>query len=75
MNSIHNFMGQQRRRDLFVTNIERLKKGIDLGLANGMIPKSNMVGTLSEAMDAAHYIKLRRNLESLSMLLVSIYLA
>lgn len=41
--------------DLFVTNRERLKKGIDLGSANGMILKPNMVGTLTEAMDTAHY--------------------
>ncbi|HYB21055.1 MAG TPA: phosphopyruvate hydratase [Thermodesulfobacteriota bacterium] len=39
--------------DLFVTNPDRLKKGIALGSANGMILKPNMVGTLSEAMDAA----------------------
>jgi enolase len=43
--------------DLFVTNLERLKKGIALGSANGMILKPNMIGTLSEAMDAADLAK------------------
>jgi len=43
--------------DLFVTNIERLKKGIISGAAKGMVLKPNMVGTLSEAMDAAYYAK------------------
>jgi len=43
--------------DLFVTNMERLKRGIELGSANGMILKPNMVGTLTEAMDTAHYAK------------------
>ena len=43
--------------DLFVTNRERLKKGIDLGAANGMILKPNMVGTLTEAIDTARLAK------------------
>ncbi len=43
--------------DLFVTNMERLKRGIDLGSANGMILKPNMVGTLTEAIDTARYAK------------------
>ena len=43
--------------DLFVTDMERLKRGIDLGSANGMILKPNMVGTLTETMDTAHYAK------------------
>jgi len=41
--------------DLFVTNVERLKKGIDMGSANGMILKPNMVGTLTEAIGTAEY--------------------
>lgn len=41
--------------DLFASNIERLKKGITIGAANGIILKPNMVGTLSEALDTAHY--------------------
>jgi enolase len=43
--------------DLFVTNVERLKRGISLGAAGGMIFKPNMVGTLSEAWDAAQHAK------------------
>lgn len=38
--------------DLFVTNIKRLKCGIRLGTANGILIKVNQIGTLSEAMDA-----------------------
>jgi len=43
--------------DLFVTNIERLKKGIYMQAANAMVLKPNMIGTLSEALDAACYAK------------------
>ena len=43
--------------DLFVTNLERLKRGIGLGAANAMVLKPNMVGTISEALDAARYAK------------------
>lgn len=43
--------------DLFVTKLERLKKGIGLGAANGMVLKPNMVGTISEALAAAGYAK------------------
>ncbi len=43
--------------DLFVTNIERLKRGIYLRAANAMVLKPNMIGTLSEALDAARYAK------------------
>lgn len=43
--------------DLFVTNLERLKRGVALGSANAMILKPNMVGTISEALDAAEYAK------------------
>ncbi|OGP72800.1 MAG: phosphopyruvate hydratase [Deltaproteobacteria bacterium RBG_16_49_23] len=43
--------------DLFVTNLERLKRGVAMGAANAMIFKPNMVGTLSEAMDTAAYAK------------------
>ncbi len=38
--------------DLFVTNPERLKKGIALGAANAILVKVNQIGTLSEALDA-----------------------
>jgi enolase len=43
--------------DLFVTNLERLKKGIAWGAANAILFKPNMVGTLTEALDTAHYAK------------------
>ncbi len=38
--------------DLFVTNTERLKKGIDLNVGNSILVKVNQIGTLSETMDA-----------------------
>jgi enolase len=37
--------------DLFVTNVERLQKGIDLGVANAILIKVNQIGTLSETLD------------------------
>ena len=39
--------------DLFVTNPQRLTKGIELGAANALLLKVNQIGTLSEALDAA----------------------
>ena len=39
--------------DLFVTNIKRLRKGIEMGAANALLLKVNQIGTLSEALDAA----------------------
>ncbi len=38
--------------DLFVTNVERLKKGIEMGVANSILIKVNQIGTLSETLDA-----------------------
>lgn len=38
--------------DLFVTNVKRLKRGIDSGVANSILVKVNQIGTLSETMDA-----------------------
>ncbi|MFG6401915.1 phosphopyruvate hydratase [Microbacterium sp. P04] len=38
--------------DLFVTNPERLQRGIDLGVANALLVKVNQIGTLSETLDA-----------------------
>jgi enolase len=38
--------------DLFVTNVEYLKKGIDLGAANSILIKVNQIGTLTETLDA-----------------------
>jgi enolase len=44
-----------RRRagdDLFVTNVDRLARGIDLGVANSILIKVNQIGTLTETLDA-----------------------
>ena len=38
--------------DLFVTNPERLAKGIDGGIANALLVKVNQIGTLTETLDA-----------------------
>ncbi len=38
--------------DLFVTNVTRLKQGIDQGIANAILVKVNQIGTLSETLDA-----------------------
>ena len=38
--------------DLFVTNVEFLKKGIEEGCANSILIKVNQIGTLSETLDA-----------------------
>ncbi|MDQ6854790.1 MAG: phosphopyruvate hydratase [Actinomycetota bacterium] len=37
--------------DVFVTNPERLQRGIDAGVANSILVKVNQIGTLSEALD------------------------
>lgn len=37
--------------DLFVTNSQRLKKGIELGVANSILIKLNQIGTLTETLD------------------------
>lgn len=38
--------------DLFVTNVERLQKGIDTGVANGLLVKVNQIGTVTETINA-----------------------
>jgi enolase len=38
--------------DLFVTNVERLQRGIDQEIANSILIKVNQIGTLSETIDA-----------------------
>ena len=38
--------------DLFVTNVKRLQRGIDEGIANSILVKVNQIGTLSETIDA-----------------------
>ena len=39
--------------DIFVTNLTRLRKGIELDAANALLLKVNQIGTLTEAIDAA----------------------
>ncbi|MFA5527525.1 MAG: phosphopyruvate hydratase [Peptostreptococcales bacterium] len=43
--------------DLFVTNTERLAKGISLGIANSILVKVNQIGTLTETLDAIEMAK------------------
>jgi enolase len=43
--------------DLFVTNVERLQKGIDMDVANAILIKLNQIGTLSETIDAIYLAK------------------
>ena len=43
--------------DLFVTNTERLAKGIELGVANSILIKVNQIGTLTETLDAIEMAK------------------
>lgn len=38
--------------DLYVTNTERLAKGIEMGIANSILIKVNQIGTLTETLDA-----------------------
>jgi len=41
--------------DLFVTNVDRLRQGVQHGAANALLFKVNQIGTLSEALDAAEF--------------------
>ncbi len=43
--------------DLFVTNTERLQKGIELGIANSILIKLNQIGTITETLDAIELAK------------------
>ena len=43
--------------DLFVTNVERLQRGIDTGVANSILIKVNQIGSLSETIDAVNLAK------------------
>ena len=43
--------------DLFVTNTDRLKKGIDMGIANSILIKVNQIGTLTETYEAVEMAK------------------
>ena len=44
--------------DLFVTNTERLSKGIELGVANSILIKLNQIGTITETLDAIEMAKI-----------------
>jgi len=43
--------------DLFVTNMDRLAKGIEMGIANSILIKLNQIGTLTETLDAIEMAK------------------
>jgi len=43
--------------DLFVTNVNRLQKGIDDGIANSILIKVNQIGTLTETINAVNLAK------------------
>ena len=45
--------------DLFVTNVSRLKDGIDRGIANSILVKVNQIGTLSETLDSVEMAQTR----------------
>jgi enolase len=46
--------------DLFVTNVEFLRKGIQQGVANSILVKVNQIGTLTETLDAVELAKENR---------------
>lgn len=41
--------------DLFVTNVERIRRGVSEGCANAVLIKLNQIGTLSETIEAVEY--------------------
>jgi enolase len=41
--------------DLLVTNLQRLKRAVEVGAANAILLKPNQIGTISEALEAARY--------------------
>lgn len=43
--------------DLFVTNVERIRRGLDSGIANGVLIKPNQIGTITETMEAIEVTK------------------
>jgi len=43
--------------DLFVTNTERLRRGIEVGIGNSILIKLNQIGTLTETLDAIELAK------------------
>jgi enolase len=49
--------------DLFVTNVTRLKEGIDKGIANSILVKVNQIGSLTETINAVNLAQ-RNNYKS-----------
>lgn len=43
--------------DLFVTNVERLKKGVKMQVANSILIKPNQIGTLTETLETIRYAR------------------
>jgi enolase len=43
--------------DLFVTNVERLQQGLDMGVANSILIKLNQIGTLTETLNTIELAK------------------
>ncbi|NQT49277.1 phosphopyruvate hydratase [Candidatus Kuenenbacteria bacterium] len=52
--------------DLFVTNVERLQKGIDMGVGNGILIKLNQIGSLTETIAAIYLAKKNKYKVSIS---------
>jgi enolase len=52
--------------DLFTTNIERIKKGVETGCDNAVLIKMNQIGTVSETMEAASFTRGRGYLPVIS---------
>lgn len=46
--------------DLFVTNVKRLQRGLDEGVANSILVKVNQIGSLTETMDAVQLAQFNR---------------
>ena len=47
----------EARKQTILTNVERLKKGIEMGVANAILIKLNQIGTLTETLDAIEMAK------------------
>lgn len=52
--------------DLFVTNVDRIQKGIDMHVGNAVLIKLNQIGTLSETIDAIYLSKKNGYVTSIS---------
>jgi enolase len=42
----------REKDDLFVTNVKRLQKGIDMGIGNSILIKVNQIGTVTETINS-----------------------